>query len=46
MYITKRAVHKVRHARGVPKCVMYFWGVPGCVTKCDKEEGGVKIGQK
>src|SRR6218665_1705054 len=30
---------------GGPRCVTYFRGVPGCVTKCDREEG-VKIGQK
>jgi len=24
--------------------VTYFWGVPGCVTKCDRGSG-VKIGQ-
>jgi len=24
-----------------PRCVTYFWGVvPGCVTKCDRVEGG------
>ena len=28
---------------GGPRCVTYFRGVPGCVTKCDR---GVKIGQK
>jgi len=21
---------------GGPRCVTYFWGVPGCVTKCDR----------
>ena len=21
---------------GVPRCVTYFWEVPGCVTKCDR----------
>ena len=26
--------------RGWPRCVTYSWGVPGCVTKCDKGEGG------
>jgi len=30
---------------GGPRCVTYFfWGVPGCVTKCDRGRG-VKIGQ-
>src|SRR6218665_86663 len=29
---------------GGPRCVTFFRGVPGCVTKCDRE--GVKIGQK
>src|SRR6218665_1374067 len=24
---------------GGPRCVTYFWGVPGCVTKCDRGEG-------
>src|SRR6218665_1839414 len=28
--------------RGVPRCVTYFWGVPGCVTKCDGG-GGSKL---
>src|SRR6218665_1095507 len=31
--------------RGGPRCVTYFWGVPGCVPKCDRRRG-VKIGQK
>ena len=31
--------------RGGPRCVTYFRGVPGCVTKCDRGRG-VKIGQK
>jgi len=30
---------------GGPICVTYFWGVPGCVTKCYRGEG-VNIGQK
>ena len=25
--------------RGVPRCVTYFWGVPGCVKKRDRGEG-------
>ena len=25
---------------GGPRYVTYFRGVPGCVTKCDREEGG------
>ena len=25
--------------RGGPRCVTYFRGVPGCVTKCDGERG-------
>src|SRR6218665_3370102 len=25
---------------GGPRCVTYFRGVPGCVTKCDRGEGG------
>src|SRR6218665_1641719 len=31
--------------RGGPRCVtyMYFKGVPGCVTKCDKGVGGSKL---
>ena len=28
-----------------PRCVTYFRGVPGCVTKCDRGKG-VKLGQK
>src|SRR6218665_2395564 len=28
---------------GGPRCVTYFWGVPGCVTKCDMGEGGSKL---
>src|SRR6218665_62728 len=24
---------------GGPSCVTYFWGVPGCVTKCDRGRG-------
>src|SRR6218665_154465 len=27
---------------GGPKCVTYFWGVPGSVTKCDRG-GGSKV---
>src|SRR6218665_1450744 len=34
-----------KRGAGVPICVTYFWGVPGCVTKCDRGRG-VKIGQK
>src|SRR6218665_3057984 len=30
---------------GGPRCVTYFRGIPGCVTKCDRGRG-VKIGQK
>src|SRR6218665_24013 len=26
-----------------PRCVTYFLGVPGCVTKCDRGEGGSKL---
>src|SRR6218665_2741482 len=25
---------------GGPRCVTYFWGVPGCVTKCDRRRRG------
>ena len=28
---------------GVPRCVTYFWWVPGCVTKCDRGEGWLKL---
>src|SRR6218665_2002911 len=28
---------------GGPRCVTYFRGVPGCVTKCDRGRGGVKL---
>src|SRR6218665_3472246 len=31
--------------RGGPKCVTYFWGVPGYVMKCGRGRG-VKIVQK
>src|SRR6218665_121651 len=31
--------------RGGPRCVTYFLGVPGCVTKGDRGRG-LKIGQK
>jgi len=26
--------------RGGPRCVTYFWGVPGSLTKCDRGRGG------
>src|SRR6218665_3348899 len=26
-----------------PRSVTYFWGVPGCVTKCDRGRRGVKM---
>src|SRR6218665_1169661 len=26
-----------------PRCVTYFRGVPGCVTKCDRGERGSKL---
>src|SRR6218665_1060406 len=29
--------------RGGPRRVTYFRGVPGCVTKCDREGGGSKL---
>src|SRR6218665_2398040 len=28
---------------GSPRCVTYFWGSRGCVTKCDKGGGGSKL---
>src|SRR6218665_2160571 len=28
--------------QGRPRCVTYFWGVPGCVTQCDRG-GGSKL---
>src|SRR6218665_2704299 len=34
-----------RNQRG-PRCVAYFRGVSGCVTKCDRGREGVKIGKK
>ena len=29
---------------GGPRCVTYFWRVPGCATKCDRGKG-VNIAQ-
>src|SRR6218665_103240 len=26
-----------------PRCVTYFRGIPGCVTKCDRRERGSKL---
>src|SRR6218665_4183323 len=41
---TNVCMHVLLKLGGGPRCVTYFWGVPRCVTKCDR--GGVKIGPK
>src|SRR6218665_2900511 len=28
-----------RLKNGGPRCVTHFWGIPGCVTKCDRGRG-------
>src|SRR6218665_1133805 len=33
--------HTKNRGGGGPRCVTYFWEVPGCVTKCDR--GGSKL---
>src|SRR6218665_3258284 len=39
MYSDRRGTDKNQNWGGCPRCVTYFWGVPGCVTKCDRGRG-------